>query len=188
MSYSKGTVVPVLHFVSILYADRCVHREAVKLLAERIGPFEHESQAFLFDFTDYYEAEMGSPLYRMFHVQGNLKSAEEMIPIKRACLDVEEKLKTGGNRTVNLDPGYLDLFKLVLASEKFRGHKIYLGNGICADLTLLLGRKTVESFPWTFPDFRSDRYYPFILDMRRVVQTLMRSQGIESQDGGVRES
>ncbi len=183
MSYPKGTLVPVLHFVSVLYGKNDIHREAVRLLEERLGPFRYESPEFLFDFTDYYESEMGKPLYRMFHVQGILKSAEAMIPVKQACLAVEEMLKTGNRRTVNLDPGYLDLFKLVLASEKFRGHKIYLGSGICADLTLLLGKKKVESFPWTFPDFRSDRYYSFLLEMRGVVQKLLRSQTDETRNG-----
>lgn len=174
MSYPKGTFVPVLHFVSILYADRAAHQKAVNQLEEQLGPFAHQSPAFPFDFTDYYAAEMGSPLYRTFHVQGTLQSAEQMIPIKQACLRVENELKNKGNRTVNLDPGYLDLYKLVLASEKFRGHKIYLGEGICADLTLLLGRKSVKPFPWTFPDFRCDRYYPFILEMRGVARKLLR--------------
>ena len=176
MSYAKGTFAPVLHFVSILYADRAAHRKARIRLEEELGPFAHQSPDFPFDFTDYYAAEMGSPLYRTFLVQGTLQSAERMIPVKQACLRVENELKNKGNRTVNLDPGYLDLYKLVLASEKFRGHKIYLGKGICADLTLLLGRKSVESFPWTFPDFRCDRYYPFILEMRDIARKLLREQ------------
>lgn len=80
---------------------------------------------------------------------------------------IESALATpGGGRRVNLDPFYLDHHKFVLASFKQAGHRIYLRRGVWADLALRFHRGRWQAFDWTFPDFRDDRYHPFLSRVR----------------------
>jgi len=176
MSYEKGTFPPAKHFVSILFHEQETLDAIRGAVVEKLGSIDMESDPFPFDMTDYYRPEMGEQLFRVFLVLAELAPASQMIQIKQVCLALEEQHREAGNRTANLDPGYVDLYKLVLASEKYRGHKIYLDKGICADLTLLLGKNTVTTFEWTFPDFKEPRYVPFILQMRNRYREQLRSR------------
>ena len=72
---------------------------------------------------------------------------------------IEERLAVEGKRRVNLDAGYMDFNKFVLASAKFHEHKIHVGRGIYADLTLIFESRAWRPLPWSFADFRDGRYY-----------------------------
>lgn len=149
---------------------------AAEALAEALGPIDHASEIMDFDFTHYYDREMGSPLHRWF-----VSFAE---PVEPDAL-VEAKLRTnaieadfvrryGGEvrRPINLDPGYVEWSKLVLASMKNFAHRIYLGRGVYAEVTLIYHRGRWDPLAWTFPDFASSRYHAFLSAVRdRLRQT-----------------
>lgn len=69
-------------------------------------------------------------------------------------------------RPINIDPGYINESRLVLASTKDFSHRIYLRDGIYAEVTLNYRRGRYESFPWTFPDYKSSDYQNFFLKVR----------------------
>ncbi|MBI4680026.1 MAG: DUF4416 family protein [Nitrospirae bacterium] len=64
-----------------------------------------------------------------------------------------------GGRRINLDPGYLDSAKVVLVSTKDFSHRIYLGRGIYGEVTLVYSGKNYQTFPYTYPDFRTQEYF-----------------------------
>jgi len=175
----KGEIPAVKIFVAAIYRDDTVLQAATQQLQDRVGlgPIDLPSDPYPFDLTDYYQPEMGAPLFRIFLPFEKPATASDIIPVKEVCLDLERQFATEGRRRINLDPGYLDLHKLVLISEKFLGHKIDIGHGMCADLTLLLGRRQVTSFQWTFPDFKTDRYHAYILMLRDRFRRQLRATG-----------
>ena len=74
-------------------------------------------------------------------------------------------------RPVNLDPGIIEPSKLVLASTKNFSHRIYIGDGMYAELTLSFCRGKWQSFPYTFPDYKEERYHDFLSKVRdRLVE------------------
>jgi hypothetical protein len=73
----------------------------------------------------------------------------------------------GGRRRINLDPGYVTAAKLVLATTKDFSHRIYLGDGIYAEVTLNFAKHGCRPFAWTYPDFRAERYWGFFEEVRR---------------------
>ena len=134
-------------------------------LAECLGPAWLTSETWPFDSTRYYEAEMGAGLVRSFRAYAPAP-ADRLAAWKLATRVIESGWGRPGARAVNLDPGYVTLGGLFLASTKDGPHRIYLAEGIYAELTLLYRRGRWEALPWTFPDFRSGRYDRFITSCR----------------------
>ena len=145
-------------FIGILYSDAEPLAKAKVMLREKYGDIDYESPPFEFKVTDYYCAEMGSPICRVFLSFRQLINPKEIARIKMETNDLEEQLAVVGKRRINLDPGYLDTDKVVLASAKYRSQKVYLDFGIYADLTLHYEKGNYYPFPWSFPDFKSGEY------------------------------
>ena len=83
-------------------------------------------------------------------------------------------------RPINIDPGYVTPAKLVLATTKDRAHRIYLGRGIYAEVTLTYAKKAFQSMPWTYPDYRSEPYRRFFEQVRRDALEMRPSPAAES--------
>lgn len=151
-------VEPVKLFFGVLYSDETLLEKAFELIEAWHGPIDFKSDPVPFDVTDYYAPEMGGPIRRMFASMEKLISPKRLARTKLESNDIEESLAVGGDRKVNLDPGYLDFDKVVLASVKYNGDKVYLDHGIWADLTLRYKNGTFEPYPWSFPDFKAGLY------------------------------
>jgi hypothetical protein len=119
---------------------------------------DFESGIIDFVHTDYYNAEMGTGLKRRFLSFGKLVGLEDIYSLKVKTNRIEKRFSKGGRRTVNIDPGYVDLSKVVLFSTKDFTHRIYLRKGIFAEVTLFYKGKTFNPWPWTYPDYRTDMY------------------------------
>ncbi|MFT3879833.1 MAG: DUF4416 family protein [Gemmatales bacterium] len=130
----------------------------LETLEQSWGPLDHQSQFYPFDQTDYYREEMGDALQRQLIAFAELRSPEELAAAKVKCIEIEASFSSEGKRSVNLDIGYLDHNKIVLASVKGLGQKIYLTQGIYADLVARYGHGRYQPFEWTFPDFKQGRY------------------------------
>jgi hypothetical protein len=133
------------------------------------------SEAFDFVETDYYDAEMGAGLKKQFWVFGNTIDPGRLAAIKRQTNFWEAEyagLKTHTEpRPLNLDPGYLTLAKLVLASTKDHAHRIYLAEGIYAEVTLSFRRGAWQPFDWTYPDYRRADFQQFFSRCRELLRS-----------------
>jgi hypothetical protein len=151
-------VDPVKLFVAVLWAEHVSIREAVERLIARWGKIDFSGLDHPFDSTDYYQSEMGERLRRRLVSFQELVPPDCLISAKHICNEIEDLLSEEGNRTLNLDIGYLDHNKVVLASFKSAGQKIYLSNGVWADMVARYRGGKYVPFEWTFPDFRDGRY------------------------------
>lgn len=163
----------------ILAASEDLLPGARAALVALFGETDLESEIWPFDFTDYYRAEMGSGLLRQFvsfrapFDPGGLAAAKLATDRleRQFCVAAGE----GGARRVNLDPGYITGAKLVLATTKDFSHRLYLRDGIFAEVTLGFKRGGTTTFPWTYPDYASGRYDRFLLEVRSMALALERS-------------
>lgn len=138
------------------------------------GPVDLESSPSAFDFTDYYREEMGESLWRIFWAFRNPADPGSLADIKIRTNEIEAEYMHGSGgggsgRRINLDPGYITENKLVLATTKDFPHRIYLRDGIFAEITLHFRKNSCIYHEWTFPDFRSGRYEDFLLEARRTL-------------------
>jgi hypothetical protein len=140
---------------------------AVGRLSSAFGVAERVSPPYRFTWTDYYR-DISPELLRRFITFGGLRHPSGLVEWKRTAVSVEaESAPEGSGRRVNIDPGYLDGARLVLASTKDNAHRIYLWDDIYAEATLCRGKSGWVSFSYTFPDFASGAYFEF-LDLARA--------------------
>ena len=151
--------------IGAIYSDPQWLLKAKSAMQRQSWEIQHQSQVFPFDQTDYYSTEMGEGLKRCFLSIKGLQSLESSADWKLKTVEIEQQLSNKGKRRINLDPGYLDLSRVVLLSGKEGSHKIYLRNGVWADLVLLKEKRGYRSFPWTFPDIRIGCYDDFFLQL-----------------------
>ena len=111
-----------------------------------------------FIYTDYYDKEMGNPLKRQFLSFKRLVRLENVAKVKLLTNDIEKKFLINGKRAINIDPGYIDMAKLVLFSTKDYSHRVHIGNGIFAEVTLHYKNKHFDFWPWTYPDYKTREY------------------------------
>jgi hypothetical protein len=162
-------------FVGALLARDAEVEDARARCVSIFGPVDHESRPVPFTFTDYYDREMGPGLSRVFWSFARLIDPSAIVDAKHATNRIEEALARDGRRTVNLDPGYLDTYKVVLATAKGAGQKIYLRDGIWADLTVTFVKGRVNYYDWGFPDFKSGAYDRTLLRIREAYKAQRRS-------------
>ena len=128
---------------------------------------------FPFELTHYYDETMGGGLQRVFFALKPLMEASMLVAMKHQSNEWEDEyarqFPKDEPRPVNIDPGYIDMSKLVLASSKDFTHRIYMADGIFAEITLFYRRGGWQTHDWTFPDFRATTYHPFLSQCRQLL-------------------
>lgn len=150
--------MPVKLITGFIFKEDAAFIEAKSFLEKRFGRTDSESQTIPFSYTSYYEKEFGKDLKRKFLSFEKLIAPEDLASIKTLTNKLEIKLSRDKRRMINIDPGYLDLAKLILATTKDFSHRVYLGRGIFSELTLMFREKTFSPLEWTYPDYRSQEY------------------------------
>ena len=158
---------PVKLIASIFTPKEDLIREVINELSLRYGPVDWESPPMFFDRTRYYEREMGWPLHRRFVSFEYLISPDDIVNVKLETNELESRYLQEGNRLVNIDPGYIGLERLVLATGKNYVHRIYLRNGIYADLTLIYKKGSFRSLEWTYKDYADPKMIEMFNNVRK---------------------
>ncbi len=169
-------VDPVKLLALVLWTDAEALRESLAALAAAFGEIDFVGPDRPFDRTDYYRDEMGPGLSRRLISFARLVPPEGIVEIKLACNAIERRLAGPRGRRVNLDAGYLDRGKLVLASLKFGTQKIHLGQGVWADPCGRRKRAGWDWFEWSFPDLSDGRFDPELDDVRRRYLSQLRDR------------
>ncbi len=166
---------PVKVFVAELRSSAADLEAARRAMVQAWGPIDYTGAEIPFTVTDYYEPEMGGGLLRCMVSFENLIAPETLVALKLKANEIESALSVDGQRrTVNLDIGYFDIHKVVLASGKFDAQKVHLGSGIYADIVCRYSEGEFHPYDWTFPDFRERLYDVDFLEIRRRYKRQLR--------------
>jgi hypothetical protein len=170
---------PVKFFLGLLTSRPDLAAEIEERISLAFGEVDLRSDSFPFNSTDYYEKEMGKPITRRFFSLSDLRPAELLAEMKLKTNELETlfaQAVSAVRRPVNLDPGYIEQSKIVLASTKNFYHRILLADGIYAEVTMHYEKGGWQPFPWTFPDFRGGRYNEFFTRLREVYRSQLRNR------------
>ena len=159
---------PVKLFIGFIFREEPFFEKAKQTLENKFGKIDFESSTFPFSHTDYYQKEFGVHLKRKFISFKRLIPPDKLAKIKNQTNRIEQKLAQNQKRSVNLDPGYLNFSKVVLASTKDYGHRIYLRWGIYTEITLLYQNKAFHPLVWTYPDYRTGEYLDVFQKIREI--------------------
>ncbi len=176
--------LPVNLVISLLFKEE---EEMASVLAEterQYGPIDFLSEPLSFDFTAYYEPEMGRGLRRRVASFGTFIDPEDLVPIKLWTNGLEARyLKEDQGRKVNIDPGYLAASRFILATGKDYSHRIYLGKGIYGDLTLIFQKGSLAPLPWTYPDYASQPVIGLLNLLRKRYLWQLKNTGFQGSRG-----
>ena len=135
------------------------------------GPIALASEPISFVETDYYQRSMGENLKKTMLAYERLIGPEQLIGLKLQTNAWEDAYAQLGRhpepRPLNLDPGYLTRAKFVLASTKDHSHRIYMGQGVFAEVTLHYEKGRWRHRDWTYPDYRRADYQQFLSRCRK---------------------
>ena len=168
---------PVKLIIGILAANEIALAAAVKTISKSFGVIDLTSDVWSFTQTDYYKDELGPNALRQFVSIDRLIDPGKLAQIKHDTNSLEQQLadslKLTLSRPVNLDPGFIEPSKLVLASTKNFSHRIYIGNKMFAEVTLMYEKGNWRHFEYTFPDYRQSCYHDFFTKVRnRLLEQL----------------
>lgn len=173
--------LPVKLFVGMLSSDRSLFDECIVRLTSEFGPIDMESRIWPWEHTQYYNDEIGPNLLRKFIFFSRLIDPGELALIKRKACTFEETfgVKTAETlrRKINIDPGYITEAKVVLASTKDFSHRVYIGDGIYAEVTLEYSRekKKFRALNHTYPDFRDETCIELFSTAREIFRNTVRN-------------
>ena len=164
-----------VRLISSIFSHREERIDQVLVEMERLfGPIEWKSPPLFFDRTRYYAREMGWPLHRLFVSFRELIHPERLVEIKLETNGLEERYLQGEKREINIDPGYISLERLILATGKNYTHRVYLSKGIYADLTLVFSRGGFRPLPWTYKDYADPEILAFFKEIRERYKRQLR--------------
>ena len=154
--------------IGVIYSDKEIFEGAMARVFEKFGPADMVSEEFSFseEFSGYYDEELGGEGMRRIYSFERLVDASEQAEIKEWTNALELELAVDGNRKINLDPGFINHGRLMLATTKKAGFRIPLKRGIYTELTLFWARGAWQKLPWSYRDYQSERVQSFITKVR----------------------
>jgi hypothetical protein len=164
---------PALLFISTLFSNEDAFNRSREILKENFRETLFVSPSLPWDYSSYYRDEIGWPLSRQFIFFKNLIDPGLLADIKIKTNEIEASLSSEGKRSINLDPGYLTLSKVVLASTKNYAHRIYLGKGIYGEVTLIYRDDTYKPNLFTYKDYQDRTHIDIFMKVRKMLKELL---------------
>jgi hypothetical protein len=162
--------------IPILFSSELILAEVEQKLLSFYGKADFQSKPFLFMFTNYYQEEMGETIWRKFIAFETLIAPDSLADIKKTTNQIEIESAIGNKRKINLDPGYLELGKFVLATTKDQQHRLYIRDGIYEEITLYYRDKGWRHWEeWTYPDYRSEEYKTILTEIREIYKRQLKN-------------
>ena len=163
--------LPIYNLVAGILWNKEVHKlKALDRFQEKFNKIHLESPTFTFQST-FYNQEMGNFLKKSFLFFNTKIKSEDLWQVKTISNQIEAELSLNNQRQINLDPGALSNFHLILLSTKPYAHRIPLKKGIWAEQCYLFEKNKVKTLPWTYPDYQSDLAKEFFLKARSLCMT-----------------
>ena len=155
--------------VGVIYNDEEIYERAVRMLKDEFGEIDGESERFSFsrEFSDYYDEELGGEGQRVIFSFADTVDPARQAEIKQKTNEMEKALSKDGNRLINLDPGFINHGRLMLATTKKAGFRIPLADGIYTELTLFWAKGEWHKLPWSYRDYQSEHVQKFLTETRK---------------------
>lgn len=157
---------PAKLVIGLFMNEKALLAPVAKELVKEFGHVDMVSPWLPFDYTTYYEPEMGPGLLRRVLTFNTLINQDFLPEAKNMTNNLELQFSKNNKRMVNIDPGYMLHERFVLATGKNFTHRIYIGMNIYADLTLIYQKGGFQKLPWTYPDYADNKMLSYLEKVR----------------------
>lgn len=156
--------------IGVIYHDKEILERAMEILVNEFGEYDLVCEEFSFsgEFSTYYDGELGGEGLRRIYSFKETVAPDRQADIKIRTNEIEAMLSVDGNRRINLDPGFINHGRLMLATTKAAGFRIPLKDGIYTEMTLFYARGGWHKFPWSYRDYQSERVQKFLSEVREI--------------------
>ena len=156
--------------IGVIYHEKEILEKAMSILTAEFGEVDCVSEEFSFsgEFSNYYDEELGGEGLRRIYSFKNTVDPDRQADIKIRTNEIEASFSVDGKRKINLDPGFINHGRLMLATTKAAGFRIPLKDGIYTELTLFYARGGWHKFPWSYRDYQSERVQKFLSEVREI--------------------
>ncbi|MGI6395066.1 MAG: DUF4416 family protein [bacterium] len=156
--------------LSVMYREETLLAEVKKNLEQLYGKIDMISDSYCFsDISPYYNPEMGEKINKIIFSFEKTIEKSALADVKVKSVEIENSYSVNGLRQLNLDPGLITLENFILATGKNFSHRIYLKNGVYAEVTLMFGKKgLIKELPWTYRDYLFEPAKSFLLNVREL--------------------
>lgn len=167
-------------FCGTLFHSIDVYNACLSVLQKTFGTILLASPPLLWNFSEYYQDELGTPLSRNFIFFDPIIDSAVLPEAKLKTMEIEGAFSENGKRRINLDPGYLSLAKVVLASRKNYSHRINLGKAVFAELELIYKDGVFHPLPYSYRDYRDSRFVDRFTEARSLLKKTL-TGGLDSR-------
>jgi hypothetical protein len=143
-----------------------IKRKSLLALEDNFGKIDLLSSIIPFNFSSYYVSEMGVDLKRFWVSFKKLVFASNLAETKIFTNYLETNFLIDNKRLINIDPGYVTLANVTLATTKDFSHRIYLSNGIYGEVTIIYKKGKFIKLPWSYADYLSEPATEFFSGVR----------------------
>jgi hypothetical protein len=150
---------------ALLWKDEKYLLEIENILRKNFSKIIEQTKPFQLSFSKYYIQEMGEPLKKKYILLDKIIDKTNLKEIKIYSMELEKQYSNNQKRKINIDPFYIDTDQLVIATKKYRGNRIYIGDNLYIELELWFHNKSYQPFPWTYLDYKE--YIPFFNQFRK---------------------
>ncbi|MDR3281556.1 MAG: DUF4416 family protein [Endomicrobium sp.] len=165
-------------FCGIIFSSfkKKVKQKSLSILEYNFGKIDLLSSVIPFNFSNYYNSEIGDDLRRFWISFEKLVFTSDLVETKIFTNYVENSFLTNNKRLINIDPGYVTPANVILATTKDFSHRIYLSNGIYGEVTVIYKNGRFIKLPWSYTDYLSESAIDFFLRVREnLVKQLRQS-------------
>ena len=166
-------------FIGFLFEDENIFKAATEILRKSFGNIDTTSNRIPFIHTKYY-SEIGNNLFRVFISFEELINRDEISSIKILTNDIELKYSQNKIRKINIDPGYMTLSNVFLASCKDFYHRAYIGNGVFIENEYHYTNGKFEFWEWTYPDYQQTEYVNYFMNIRNIYKQQLKSDKLSN--------
>ncbi len=166
-------------FCGILYSDPEIFDKVKTILEKEFSKIDYISQTIKFSYTSYYNLEMGEEIYRLYLSFIDLIYPTQLADIKKKTNEIEDIFKNDGKRRINIDPGYISLSNLVLATTKNYSHRIAISKEIYAEVTLIYKKNSFTPLEWTYPDYKDPQNILSFDKIRKILSNQLKDKNID---------
>ncbi|GHT61356.1 hypothetical protein AGMMS50222_08230 [Endomicrobiia bacterium] len=165
-------------FCGIIFSNEEIKQKSFAMLEEKLGAIDFVSGVIPFDFSSYYNLEMGDNLKRFWISFEKLIYSGGLAEIKVFTNSIEDDFAVNNKRQINIDPGYITPANVILATTKDYSHRIYLDKGIYGEVTMIYKENRYKKLPWSYPDYLSDAMAIFLLKARTDLMKQLRTKRV----------